>query len=401
MGRLSRLAARLALAAVLTAPAVGDPPALFVLDLDAIPRAEDDSVDVACADVDGDGDLDLVVGLDPSRDQRSIKLLLNNGLGRFDDASDRVPALVSEFGKGHARAFAVALGDIDRDGDVDLLVGTYGGGDIRLGDHPRLLLNDGKGTFSDATKRLPAVRCNAGGVAIGDLDGDGVTDLVVCGSLTAGATVYWGERGEHVYTPLELEDGDRGVAMGDIDADGKVDLLFASCMPSPFFRSLGGRRFERDSRLRDMASGVALADLDGDSDLDAVLCSSLGGGAPSALRQPRIWENGEGRLVALAADRLPELPDMVEGRVTLARDFDGDGHVDLFFACYDTDAAQPQSRLLLGQGKLAFRNATDRLPKLGRATHGAACGDFDSDGDLDIYLANRSARDAVLFNRTR
>ncbi|MFQ5504730.1 MAG: FG-GAP repeat domain-containing protein, partial [Planctomycetota bacterium] len=108
--------------------------------------------------MDGDGDSDLVFGT-----ENRTKLYLNDGKGRFRDGTQgRLP----DDSKLTFQT-AVALADVDADGDLDLVLGSYGYQNL-------LYLNDGKGTFSDATApKMPISVRFTRAVAVGDVDGDG------------------------------------------------------------------------------------------------------------------------------------------------------------------------------------------------------------------------------------
>src|SRR4030095_11115312 len=114
-------------------------------------------------DVDGDGDLDLVVG----NAYLQSRLYLNDGIGTYTDApASRMPV-------GSYNTSSLALGDVDRDGDLDLVVGN-------AYQQSLLYLNNGTGTFTDATaSRMPVGSYETRSLALGDVDGDGDLDLVV------------------------------------------------------------------------------------------------------------------------------------------------------------------------------------------------------------------------------
>ena len=172
---------------------------------------------VVVGDVDVDGDLDLVVG-NVGQDQ----LYLNNGSGTFTDATAaRMPVA-------NDNTRALALGDVDGDGDLDLVVGngTYAGGQQN-----RLYLNNGSGTFTDATAaRMPVDNDRTLALALGDVDGDGDLDLVV-GNYGQQNRLYL-NNGSGTFTdataarmPVAI-DITTSLALGDVDGDVDLDIVF-------------------------------------------------------------------------------------------------------------------------------------------------------------------------------
>ena len=121
-----------------------------------LPRAVHDSEDVAFADFDGDGDLDLVL---VSEDDRTDELYFNDGRARFSDLSERlVPDDVSN---------ALVVLDLNGDGAPDVLTGNIG--------VDRALINDGKGHFRED---VPAMGYGFHEARLADLDGDGDLDVL-------------------------------------------------------------------------------------------------------------------------------------------------------------------------------------------------------------------------------
>lgn len=135
------------------------------------PSSGDATFAVAAADVTGDGRDDIVFanGLGLNR------LYVNRGNGFFDDRSTNLPT------NNNSASFAIALVDVDGDGDRDAAIGNSFAQD-------ELWLNDGTGRFSDATARLPAVANGTTSVALADVDQDADADLVF--GTTGGAVLY-------------------------------------------------------------------------------------------------------------------------------------------------------------------------------------------------------------------
>ncbi|HET6201352.1 MAG TPA: VCBS repeat-containing protein, partial [Planctomycetota bacterium] len=342
---------------------------------------------VALRDVDGDGDLDAFVGNDGQD-----RLHLNGGTGVFTEATaTNLPVLLDD-------TRAVALGDVDGDGDFDAVIGNGG--------QDRLYLNSGTGVFSDATAaNLPARLDPTEGVALGDLDGDGDLDLVVAN--------------DDEQNRLQLNDGGGGftdvtdivgpdlpvvldpttaVALGDVDGDGDLDAFVGNAsFPVGALNRLylnGGAGVFADATATNLPSffggtqAVALGDMDGDGDLDAFVGNAAG--YPSG-GQSRLFLNGGAGLFADASSNLPPL--FADTRAIAFGDVDGDGDLDLFLGNLG------QSLLWLNGGSGVFANATaTNVPAFVGWTRAASVGDVDGDGDLDLFVGNFSVQDRLYLN---
>jgi hypothetical protein len=161
---------------------------------------------------------------------------LNDGTGKFSDATARLPQLLD-------RTMALQLGDVDGDRDLDLVLGNDTDPFDRFG-QTRLYLNDGNGNFSEATDRLPIDDDRTRGMALIDVDEDGDLDLVLGNEPKT--------NGSGTETKLYLNDG-----------LGK------------FTEAPHHRRIDHDTHW---TSALVAGDVDRDQDLDLVL---LGDGVPA------------------------------------------------------------------------------------------------------------------------
>jgi hypothetical protein len=342
-----------------------------------LPVDDDETVALALVDVDGDSDRDLIV-VNEGYEQH-IKLYLNDGAGAFTDATaGRMPAFCGA---------SVAAGDVDRDGDTDVVVG-------RLNQQNLLLLNDGAGVFADATAtRLPPDADWTNAVALVDVDGDGDPDLVLANSNTSNRLLLNDGTGTFSAAPAGRLPTDRdvtfAVAAADVDGDGDADLVLGNGALGEnrlyFNDGAGGFVDATQPRLPAVGASVnaaALADVDGDGDLDLAL-----GHSTAAVRLLR--NDGTGTFM-----EAPMPPDVGDTRSLAFADVDRDGDADLLVG------NRLQNRLLLNDGNGKFTDATAaRLPVDKDIALSLAVGDVDGDGDLDIVVGTgQGQRDHLYLN---
>ncbi len=165
----------------------------------------------ALGDLDSDGDLDLLAGIlaskvDPSL-SRAARVLLNDGAGNFTDSGQRL---------GESESFAVALGDLDGDGDLDAVLGKERGAEAWI--------NQGhQGEFAISAQKFSREKTTA--AFLSDLDRDGDLDAILAGAQIA--TTWWndGHAGFN-RSDFVLRFSDRqALAVADFTSDGYPDIF--------------------------------------------------------------------------------------------------------------------------------------------------------------------------------
>lgn len=228
--------------------------------------------DVVLTDIDGDGDLDLLI----ANKAGPVTLHLNDRgtLAVAPDWSSPWPAA-----DGDVSTFAIAVGDVDDDGDPDLVCANNVNG---IGDaYNRLFLNNGNGFLvGQQPDWIAGSVDNSRDVALGDLDGDGLPDLVFGnGSSTPQANTIYFNRGGYYPATYDWDDAapdhTEAVRLFDCDADGDLDLFCGNWQePSRLYENLDGAldpspRWTLDGTLQ--TACAASADIDDDGDMDLVI----------------------------------------------------------------------------------------------------------------------------------
>ena len=280
------------------------------------------------ADVDADGDLDfLTANYSPAG---TVSIRLNDGTGTFGGGQavsvGNLPSMLK-------------VGDLDGDGDLDLLTGNTG--NVSLTSTVSIRLNDGTGTFS-GSQEVP-VGIDPSGIALGDIDGDGDLDLLVAngGSSSVGVYLNPGNGTFASSRTLVVEKFSKDIALGDADNDGDLDLFVPNGGSNVIALLLndGNGLFgsSRNIAINGVPGGLGLGDLDGDNDLDLV-ATNLYAGVVSVR-----FNNGNGDFGGDQEVSVGWRP------ATIALgDFDGDG--DLDFLATNENANTISARLNNGRG---------------------------------------------------
>ncbi|MCI0634835.1 MAG: VCBS repeat-containing protein, partial [Actinobacteria bacterium] len=340
----------------------------------------------AVGDVDGDGLPDIVA----ARYQLD-GLQLGRGKGRFVDVSaTHLPPLAEN-------TLAVALGDLDADGDPDLVMGNVGGGGAPAPN--RVYLNDGTGRFADVTStHLSGANLELTfGVALGDVDGDGDPDLVFANRPSPsglGRSQLFLNDGTGPFvevTSTHLPAGSYSTAeilLVDVDGDGDRDMAIANEFGSDLLYLNDGSGHFSDASSRMPSSfgsfDIAAADVDGDGDADLVKAVN----GPNQL----LLNDGRG-FFDDASFRLPASSQLTRD-VELV-DADGDGDVDVLFGNWGSKSA---NELGVNDGH-GFFTRSSGLPPAEGWTHAVLLVDLTGDGLADILEGNVPGADRFYENQ--
>ncbi len=409
---------------------------------------EDMGSGAAFADIDNDGDLDLyIVNIprpltqDASVGTETNVLYRNNGDGTFTDITDS--AGVGHHGYGMGCVFA----DYDGDGNLDLYVTNYGAN--------VLYRNNGDGTFSDVTKTA-GVSCElwSTGAAFADVDGDTDLDLYVCNyvtydlekleqmqeeSLQSGKpvpsalnphvfepqdNVFYENNGDGTFSDVTAEVGiaaPGGRSMqcmfSDFDNDNDLDLYVANDTSVNYvYRNDGNGAFtdvSNESWAADFrgSMGLTAGDYDADGDIDIFISHWVD--EENTLYRNLLKEDPSSGHIRFVDESysamLAEVSIKLIGWGTALFDYDNDGDLDIFVTNGSTFQELKQPEVLIPQIDALYRNDGDgsfsdvsetsgitTLPT--RVGRGATFGDYDNDGDIDIFVVNNHAPPTLLRN---
>jgi hypothetical protein len=344
---------------------------------------------VAIGDLNGDGKLDIILGNTGKRSQ----FYLNTGAS---DPAQLFAGPADLPGSGRFTT-SVALGDLNGDGKLDVVLGNRGGNTDSSGriipELSQVYLNTGNpanlfGTPAD----LPSSNRFAASVALGDLNGDGKLDVVLGDDGTS--QVYLNTGAGSFANPLDVlgSRSTNSVALGDLNGDGKLDLVLGNTLPSQVYLNAGVGGFGNPFTtapldLRDSGPftfSAALGDLNGDGKLDIVL------GNNGTFSQ-KYLNTGAGGFTAPL-----DLPGGIAATFgVVTGDLNGDGKLDLVLGTQGST-----SRVYLNTGARGSANpftaAPFKLPNGDNAPVIPALGDLNGDGKLDVVLGN-----SVYLNRNQ
>ncbi len=327
-------------------------------------------------DYDADGDLDFAVTGGGAGGVLVTKIFRNDA-GTFTDTGAGVIAGVFS---------ALEWGDYDRDGDLDLVIN--GTAAAPAGPFTRVYRNDA-GVFTDIGAGF--VQCTDGSVQWGDLEGDGDLDLLIAGydaTSTQQTKIYRNDAGTFGDTGAVLPGISLGMAKwADMDSDGDLDVALtgvgASGLIGKIFRNDGGSFADTGVVLTPLAlSTVSWGDYNSDGRPDLVM-SGVDGVSPAPLT--KIYRNDGSTFTDIAA----AVPGVADGE-TAWGDYDADGDLDL--AISGTSPTGPLNAVYNNNAG-AFSDFGTGI--VGTTIGSLAWGDYNADGKLDLLVTGQEAGGSV------
>lgn len=344
------------------------------------------SMDAKPSDLDGDGDLDMIVTGEYSYNL----ILINDGYGKFtDESTARLPMKRYD-------TEDIAVADFDLDGDQDILFVSE---DNFVNEY---YLNDGSGFFVDHSYRMP-VDGKSNAVNTFDINGDQYPDIII-GNDGINFCLINDKEGGWINSPERIPASAKttqDIEIGDVNGDGHLDILCGNENDNEIWIN-DGNGFFRDETSSRISNEIGmwetreldLADVDNDGDLDIFLANV--NFIQTKDHQNRLFLNdGEGKFMDATNSSLPqEKMHSVDGDLA---DLDRDGHIDII----TSNGFGNSLAIYMQNANLKFENKTDVV--LPASIRGdiidTEIEDFNNDGLLDIYLCNFRGSDMLILGK--
>ena len=352
-------------------------------DLSNTPSA---SRSVNFVDINGDGWDDIFVTNGLAAGQNNM-LYLNDTNGGFETVIN------DDIVNDNERSDGASFADVDNDGDLDAIMVTFGANGVgRLNYFYR---NEGDGSFTHESSSAIGTSLTYSETATWiDINNDQFLDLYVTNSVGNLSNLYYENQGDGSFlqiTNLSITNESipsRSVDWIDYDDDGDCDLFITNettNQPNSLFRNDGPNNFTQITNIplvQDLkvSAGSSWGDIDNDGDFD-LFVANWGG------YKNQLFINNNNGDFTEDTNSIIATPNTFSFGSTFG-DIDNDGDLDLF-VCNAYEAGQNNNFVYINDGDGNFTQDTNSAlaNQLGY-TFGAAFGDYDNDGWLDIFLAN-------------
>jgi hypothetical protein len=340
-------------------------------------------VSVAIADVNGDGNNDILVANGGSS---NLSVYLGDGKGGFSQANG------SPFPAG-PNPSDIAVGDFNGDGNPDLAIANHA---VKL---VTVLLGNGKGQFSFAPGSPFSVPSNPHphGIAAADFNGDKKLDLAVDSWGENKVLVLFGNGDGTFQTPgIKFDVGYapyERLRTADLNEDGNPDIVTSNWKGSSVSVLFGdgkGHFSRKDITVPESPFGIAIGDFNGDHHLDIAIAHYSGQGTdPSRNGLSVLFGDGKGNFTLAKGSPFPvgHYPPTIA-----AGDLNGDGIIDVALPNYQED----KITVYLG-GRNGIVPAGYSPIRVGHSPECVAIGDLNRDGKADLVVADQDDKDILLF----
>jgi hypothetical protein len=343
------------------------------------------TMDVATADFNQDGFLDIVVAKEFQRN----RILYNNGNGVFSDATSGKLSNVSRDSED------IAIADLNNDGLPDLVFASEDD------ETHEMYLNTNIGNFIDVSNRLPKFTSNA--VVSSDLNKDGKKDLIFGNNGQEKIFINTGDANFVDETNLRLpidNDITQDVLLVDVDNDGDEDLLIGNEGPSKLLINDGDGYFTDESLLR-LPQGVnmetrkiAKGDINNDGSFDLFFCN-MASVQGRDVRDRLYLNNGFGFFTDVTNINIPfVLKNTFDASFV---DINSDGHTDLLVAYF---GGLVPGAFINNRNGILVDSTSRYFPSTSAGNHIALLtADFNGDNKLDVYLGAFMQADIFLLGK--
>lgn len=345
---------------------------------------------LAVGDMDRDGDQDIYMGSYDAETNTYQHFLFRNDFGRFENIATRAGIDHEE------RDVSALFADYNNDGFLDLFILT----ELSC----VLYENISENEFEDVTARAGLAGIKPGNRALFfDMDQDGDLDLFIA---SGGNNQVWRNNGDGTFLNITGETGlgktdfeSRDAMIGDFDGDGDVDLVIANSNgPNQVFSNMRQGKFAEitaETGIDHPSGSVAVAVGDYNND-----------GSPDILFAGR--ENGSVYLYKNKGNGIFEPDDSIQKAISASDnltfrdagffDFDNDGFLDIILTGKSSDEKGRGILLIHNIPDGDFENVTDLLPETIHNAQNLEIADYNEDGDLDIYLTTLNGAIKLIRN---